>query len=377
MDGTDGRHRQNAASDVGSLALGARYGPAVAPDPAAQHAGASADPMTAPPLRWGVLGPGGIAATFTVAAARHTRSRVVAVGSRSLQRARAFAQEHGVPTAHGSYEQLVADPRVEAVYVATPISEHRDHALLAIAAGRHVLVEKAFTRDAAEAREVFAAGAAAGVFVMEAMWTRFLPHVLALRALVASGAIGDVVSVTADHGQAFTDGSPRRLFAPELAGGALLDLGVYPVSLAHALLGAPRTVTAVGELTSTGVDASVGLLLTHGGGAHGAPAALSTLHTTLRARTATTASVAGTRGRIDVAPPFYAPTSITLTRDDGSATTQDHRVDAGFQHQIAEVAGAVAAERTTSAVMTPGDTVEVMEVLDAARAQVGVVFPGR
>src|SRR5690606_1823835 len=143
---------------------------------------------------------------------------------------------------HGDYEALVTDPEVDVVYVATPHSHHHEHALLAIRAGKHVLVEKAFTQDAAQAREVLDAARAAGVFVMEAMWTRFLPHVAALRGVIARGEIGRVVSVIADHGQQFPFDPAHRLYAPGLAGGALLDLGVYPVSFAHDLLGAPDTV---------------------------------------------------------------------------------------------------------------------------------------
>ncbi len=333
----------------------------------------TADPMDAPPLRWGVLGAGGIAATFVRAVTEHTAGSVVAIGSRSRERAEALARAQGLEpsVAREGYEALVGDGAVDAVYVATPHSHHREHALLAIAAGKPVLVEKAFTRSAGEAREVFAAAEAAGVFVMEAMWTKHLPHARAVRALVADGAIGDVVDVAADHGQNLVHlGPDSRLLAPGLAGGALLDLGVYPVSFVHALLGAPTTTLAAGTLTGTGVDATVSLAL---GWASGVRA---TVHTTLAARTPTTASIAGTAGRIDVEGDFYAPASFTLTRGDGTTLRYDHPVDGGFQHQIAEVARCVAAGATTSSVMSPRDTVEVMEVLDAARAQVGVVYPG-
>ncbi len=331
------------------------------------------DPVDAPPLRWGVIGAGGITATFVRAVTQHTTGSVVAIGSRSLERAAALATAHGLDAsiAREGYDALVADDHVDAVYVATPHSHHREHALLAIAAGRSVLVEKAFTRNAPEAREVFAAAREAGVFVMEAMWTKHLPDVSAIRALVADGAVGEVVHVAADHGQDLVGlGPTSRLLAPELAGGALLDLGVYPVSFVHALLGAPSSVMAAGSLTSTGVDATVSLALGWPGGAR------ATIYTTLAATTTTTASIAGTAGRIDVEGDFYAPTAFTLRRADGTAVRYDRSVDGGFQHEIAEVARCVAEGATASAVMSPRDTVEVMEVLDAARAQVGVVYPG-
>lgn len=330
------------------------------------------DPYDAPPLRWGILGAGGIAGAFAGAVTRHTRSQVVAVGSRDLQRATRFAGEHGIPHAHGSYEALVVDPDIDAVYVATPHSEHRDHALLAIAAGRPVLVEKAFTRDGAHAQEVLAAAGAAGVFAMEAMWTRFLPHMVALRELVASGGIGEPIGLVADHGQDMRHHPPsHRLHDPALAGGALLDLGVYPVSFAHDLFGVPDRITALGSRTATGVDGQVSLALGFG------EVRQASLHTTLWARTATTAVVFGTEGRVELADRFYGPTSFSLVRADGDGWTyRDHVVD-GLQYEAAEVARCVAAGAQQSPVMGWQATLDVMRTLDEARRQVGVVFPAR
>jgi predicted dehydrogenase len=330
-----------------------------------------ADPRTAPPVRWGVLGPGGIARTFARAVRGHTRGDLVAVGSRSAERAAVFADEFGVTRSYGSYEELVADPEVEAVYVATPHSEHRDHALLAIGAGKHVLVEKAFTRNVAEATEVLDAARSAGVFCMEAMWTRFLPHVAALRGALERGEIGEVVAVLADHGQAFGHMPPsHRLHAAELAGGALLDLGVYPVSFAHDVLGVPDRVQAMGSLTPTGVDGQLTIALGYGERVQAA------LHTTLWSRTATTAVVAGTAGRIEVTGPFYAPASVTVHPDGGTPWTFHQDVEGGFQYEIAEAARCIAAGATESPRMTWEMTLDVMRTMDEVRRQVGVVYPG-
>lgn len=329
------------------------------------------EPRTAPPIRWGVLGPGGIAHTFARAVRDHTRGRIVAVGSRSAERAQAFADEYGIPTAYASYEQLVADPQVDAVYVASPHSGHREHALLAIRAGKHVLVEKAFTRNLAEAQEVAAAAHEERVFAMEAMWTRFLPHVVALRGVLERGEIGEVVSLLADHGQAFGHlPATHRLHAPELAGGALLDLGVYPVSFAHDLLGVPDRVVATGSLTPTGVDGQVSIALGYG------ERVQASLHTTLWSRTATTAVIAGTEGRVEVAGDFYRPTSFTVVRDDGSRRTFTQPVDGGFQYQAAEVARCVAEGSLESESITLEDSLAVMRTLDEVRRQVGVRYPG-
>jgi predicted dehydrogenase len=327
--------------------------------------------LAAPPVRWGILGPGGIAAAFTHAVTRHTRGQVVAVGSRSRDRADRFALEWGIPRAHASYEALVADPQVDVVYIASPHSEHLGHALMAIAAGKHVLVEKAFTRNAAEAQRVLDAAGPAGVFVMEAMWTRFLPHVRALHEVIARGEIGEVVGVIADHGQNMRHHPPtHRLHAPELAGGALLDLGVYPVSFAHDLLGTPDRVRALGSLTATGVDGQVSIALGFG------EAAQASLHTTLWARTATTAVVFGSAGRIEVATDFYRPTSFVVVRDDGSRWSYEDAVDDGLQYEAAEVARCVAQGRTQSERMTWQGTLDVMSTMDQVRRQVGVAYPG-
>jgi len=329
------------------------------------------DPASAPPLRWGILGPGGIAHTFARAAQGFTRAELVAVGSRDVTRSQQFAQTYGIPAAHGSYAELVADPQVEAVYVASPHSAHREHALLAIEAGKHVLVEKAFARNEAETREVLDAARDRGVFCMEAMWTRFLPHVAALRGVIERGEIGEVVSVLADHGQAFGHLDPtHRLHAPELAGGALLDLGVYPVSFAHDLLGVPDRVHALGAVTPTGVDGQITIGLGYG------EQRLASLHTTLWTQTATTAVIAGTEGRIEVGTSFYRPTSFTVIRRDGARWTYAQPVEGGFQYQIAEVQHRVARGELESPRMTHQMTLDVMRTMDEVRRQVGVVYPG-
>jgi predicted dehydrogenase len=328
------------------------------------------DPRTAPPIRWGILGAGGIAGAFADAVRTSTRAQLVAVGSRDHVRAERFATAHGIPTTHLGYRDLVEDPQVDVVYVATPHSEHRDHALLAIAAGKHVLVEKAFTRNAGEAEEVFAAARAAGVFVMEAMWTRHLPHVAALHQVIDSGEIGQVVTVQADHGQYFPFDPAHRLYDPALAGGALLDLGVYPVSFAHDLLGVPDEVRAVGRLTETGVDGQIGMALSYGDRAQ------ALLTTTLWARTPTTAAISGTEGTITVEGSFYAPTSFRVQRRDGRSWVFEHPIEHGLQYEAAEVARRVAEGATESPRMTWADTLGVMRTMDDIRAQVGVVYPG-
>lgn len=321
------------------------------------------DPSTAPPLRWGILGPGGIATAFVQALHRHTRQEVVAVGSRSAERADRFARAHGIARAHGSYEALVADDGVDVVYVASPTGLHHDHVGLALAAGRHVLVEKSFTADAGQAADLAARAATSGRLLMEAMWTRFLPHVDVVRQLLAHGSIGPVATVLADHGQRLTPQSAPRLHRRDLAGGALLDLGVYPVSFAAMVLGHPDEVVATGHLASSGVDAEVGAVLRTG-------SAFAVVSTTLRARTPTTASIAGPDGLIELDGAFYTPTSLTLTHAGGGRVSVGPGPIAGSDglcHQAAHLAQLVAEGRHESPLLPVAESVRIMETLDQIR----------
>jgi predicted dehydrogenase len=330
------------------------------------------DPQEAPVLRWAVLGAGGIARQFTRALRLHTRQQVVAVGSRSMQRAQQFAGEFEIERPYGSYEQLVADRSIDIVYVATPHSEHRENALLAIAAGRHVLVEKAFTRNAAEAREVFGAARSADVTVMEAMWTRFLPHMDVVRRLLEDGALGSVQAVSADHGQWFATDPAHRLFAPSLAGGALLDLGIYPISFAHFVLGRPDSITAVGDLTETGVDRQTSIILRAG-------RAQASLNTTLAAVTPTTAAIAGADALLEIPGDFYQPAPLTVTSRGGSRLSRALDPITGHEglcFQAAHLATLVADGRRESPLLPPAETVSVLETIDEIRRQVGFVLPG-
>lgn len=324
-------------------------------------------PSDAPAIRWGILGAGGIAAKFADAVTRHTSATVVAVASRTPGKARAFADRMGIADHHDSYEELLARGDIDAVYVATTHNDHHTPALLAIKAGKNLLVEKAFTQNAAQARQVLDAAAAKGVYVQEAMWARYLPHMVELRAAVARGDIGEVVSIQADHGQQLTH--VPRLMQPELAGGALLDLGVYPISFAHSVLGKPRAIHAVGQMTETGVDGQVAMVLDYG------ERAQAQLSTTLWASTPCMAVVTGTEGRIEVAGVFYTPTTWKLTRKDGTSYEYDGRVDNGFQYQAAEVARNIAAGCTESEILPWASTLEVMEIMDEVRAQIGLVYP--
>src|SRR6201991_4413980 len=316
------------------------------------------------PVRWGVLGTGGIAHTFAEDLSLIDSGVVAAVGSRSQDTADRFADEFGIPARHPSYESLVADPTVDVVYVATPHPSHRDNAILALRAGKPVLVEKPFAMNAAEAAEIVAVAREEKLFAMEAMWTRFLPHIAVIRDWLAEGTLGEIVTVTADHGQWFAEDPKFRLFAPALGGGALLDLGVYPVSFASMVLGTPERIEAMGDPAFTGVDAQTSMLFGYDTGAH------AVLTCTLRAKSPTRAAIVGTDARIEIDGDFYAPAAVTLIPREGEPTrVPSNHEGRGLRHQADEVARRLAAGDLESPLMPLDETIEIMQTMDQVVAQ--------
>jgi predicted dehydrogenase len=324
------------------------------------------------PVRWGIIGTGGIASSFADDLRRLPDAELVAVGSRRQSTADEFAARYDVAQRHASYDALVNDPDVDVVYVATPHPGHYAAAMMAIEAGKAVLVEKAFTVNASEARALVDAARARGVFLMEAMWTRFLPHVRRVRSLVEAGALGDIRQVIADHGQWFERDASSRLFDPALGGGALLDLGVYPVSFASMILGTPSRVTAVSDPAFTGVDATTSIVLQHPDGAH------ASLTTTLQVAGPNRAVIVGTHARVEIDRVFYAPTTFTLIGRNGSVEERwdEPHEGGGLRHEAAEVVRCVRAGLGESAVMPLDETVAIMATMDEVRRQIGLSYPG-
>lgn len=322
-----------------------------------------------PALRWGIVGPGWIAGEFVAAVHRNTGQRFVAVASRSPERGAAFAATHGIEAVTGSTAELAARADVDAVYIATPQNDHLASGLTAIAAGKHVLIEKPLALDASEAQQLADAGRAAGVLVMEAMWSRYLPQSSVVRQLLDDGVFGAIRSVHADHGQRIAAGPSHRLYRPELGGGALLDLGIYPVQFASFVLGAPERVTAVGSRTGTGVDAQSTLVLEH------ADDALATLTTSILARTPTTAAIAGSEATLELAPAFYVPTRFTLSAPEHggrSLTWEDPtglELFDGLSWEATAFARYAGEGRSESPVHTLDETVSILATIDQARAQ--------
>jgi predicted dehydrogenase len=320
------------------------------------------DDMTKP-VRWGVIGTGKIAATFARDLQLIDEGEVVSVGSRRQESADAFGDAFNVARRYDSYEALVADPEVDAVYVGTPHPMHFENASLALKHDKPVLVEKAFTMTATEARDLVALARSKNLFMMEAMWTRFLPHVVALRDLIARGVLGELVMVEADHGQWFDPDPNFRLFAPELGGSAMLDLGVYPVSFASMLLGPPARMVSMVDPAFTGVDGQASMIFGYDSGAQ------ALLTCTSRARSAIRACITGTEARVEIDSDFYAPTSFRLITRTGEVTEYDFDVaPRGLRFEAIEVARCLEAGLGESPVMPLDETVSIMETMERVMA---------
>ncbi|GGT45684.1 oxidoreductase [Streptomyces kurssanovii] len=328
--------------------------------------------MTSDTVRWGVLATGGMAARFVEDLTAMPDAEVVAVASRTEASAKTFADRFGIPRAYGDWASLTTDEDVDVVYVATPHSAHRAAAGLCLEAGKPVLCEKPFTLNAAEAAELVELARLHGTFLMEAMWMYCHPAVRRIAELVREGAIGDVRTVQADFGLAGPFAPDHRLRDPALGGGALLDLGVYPVAFALLLLGEPERVQADALLSPEGVDLNTGMLL--GWPDKGVTALLSC---SITAGTPVTASVTGTAGRIDVPDGFFFPERFVLHRD--GKEPEEFLFDGprdSLHHEAAEVMRAVRAGEKESPLVPLEGTLAVMRTLDAVRERIGVRFPG-
>ena len=344
-------------------------------------AGDDPDPLraTGRPVGWGVVSTGSIAGTVTGDLALLPDVTLAAVSSRRQAGAQEFADRFGFAAAYGDdgsrsgLEQLLADPAVEVVYVATPHAQHVDVVRAALEAGKHVLCEKPFTLNAGQAQELVDLARARGLFLMEAVWTRFLPAMQRVFELAADGSLGTVRWVAAEVGFVAPDDRTARIWAPADGGGALLDLAVYPTLWAWGTLGLPAAVTAVGTLNDEGVDEQDALTLTWASGAQ------AQLTTSIVARSPHSAIVAGDGGwvRTEGEHSVYRPTRLTVQLGDGEPQVEDlGLVGAGYVHELREVTRCVQEGLTESPVMPLADTLAMMRLLDDARAQLGVVYPG-
>jgi predicted dehydrogenase len=323
-------------------------------------------------FRWGVIGAGKIARTM-VSDMLGAGIRVDAVASRDLANAQAFAGEFSLPKAYCSYLELVSDPDIDIVYIATPQAMHRDNALLAISHGKHVLVEKSFALNASQAQDVRVAAEAAGVFAQEAMWTRFLPMHLRIREIIESGSLGRPLRLVADFSRKFEAVLRERLRLPELGAGALLDIGVYPVAFANQFFGAPTSIAASGTIDELGVDLAATIEFGYSSGAS------ASLEYSMLENKGVEATIEFERGRIEIATPWFEQTTFEVFGADGSLVesySERNFAGRGMQFQALDLEARLAAGQRDSELIPISETVKIMAVMDEIRRQLGVVYPG-
>lgn len=324
-------------------------------------------------IRWGILGTGKIAKAFATALKDTPGTTLAAVASRTVDSATKFGQEFGAERFHGSYQALADDPDVDVIYIGTPHPMHHENALMCLNGGKAVLVEKSFTMNLRQAEDIINLARAKTLFVMEAMWTRFMPAVVEAKRIVDSGEIGTPANVTADFGFTSDAGPEHRLFAPELGGGALLDLGIYPLSMSSFFLGAVQGVKAQAEMTETGVDMQTAFTLKHAGGG------VSSCACSLRSRTPTELTISGTKGFVRLHDRFHNADSFTVTLVDGAARSERvvtlPKSGNGYTHEAQEVGRCIRAGLIESPVMPHAETLAIMGTLDEIRAQIGLRYP--
>jgi len=319
-------------------------------------------------FNWGIISTGGIAQQFAKDLTFLGNHKVGAVGSRTKESAEKFAATFG-GTAYGSYEELVSDKTIDGVYVATPHPYHVRDALLALNAGKPVLCEKPFAISAAEAKSMVDAAKKSNVLLMEAMWTRFLPHIAKIRSIIASGAIGTVHTVEASHCQNLYTRPNPRFTEPNLGGGALMDLGIYPVSFAHLILGVPNKITAKAVLTNKKVDAQTSMIFQYASGAQ------AVLNCSIMNQSPCKATISGDKGYIEIDGSFYAPNAFrTKINNEFTEYAKDYEGH-GLREQAREFERCIGAGLKESPLLTPAETITIMESMDEIRRQIGLEFP--
>ncbi len=321
-------------------------------------------------FRWGIISTGRIANDFAVGVSQLPDATVLAVGSRTQEAADAFGDRHGAERRYDSYEALAADSDLDAIYVATPHPFHAPNCIACLEAGVAVLCEKPFTINAAELEQVVTLAREKGLFLMEGMWSRFMPATAKLRELLASGVIGDINIVDIDFGFRAAFNPQHRLFAPELGGGALLDIGIYSLSFASMVLGKPQRVVSMAHLGESGVDENAAIILGYESGA------LTTINTAIRTTTPHQAVINGTLGRITMHPQYWFPQRITLEVYGRETSVMEIPMNGnGFNHEAAEVARCIRNGQLESDIMPLDESLELMRTMDEIRAQWGLRYP--
>lgn len=322
------------------------------------------------PIKWGIVGTGNIAGKFAEALRVSQVAELLAVGSRTQLRADQFGQQFDIPHRYGSYCDLFRDSDVDAIYVSTPHPFHKQNAIDALNAGKAVLCEKPFTVNASQAKELIETARRKNLFLMEAMWTRFLPPIVKLRELLAQGLIGELRMLTADVGYRTGWEPDSRVLSPDLAGGALLGEGVYVISLASMVFGKPSRITGLAHIGSTGVDEQSTAVLAYDEGQ------MAVLCCAIRTALPNEAMIVGTEGSIRLHKEWGGGSKISLSREG----KKDEIIDLpcaknGFVYQIEEVAQCLRTGRTQSSIMPLDESLSIMDTMDELRRQWKLKYP--
>jgi predicted dehydrogenase len=322
-------------------------------------------------LRWGIISTGKIAVQFADGLKQTKGAQLVAVGSRTQDAADEFGARFSIPHRYGSYEELANDPDVDVIYIGTPHSHHYDNSLMCLNAGKHVLCEKAFTVNAKQAKEVIALAKKRKRFIMDAVWSRCLPAYDELRSILAKGTLGDIRMVTVDFGFNFPFNPKDRLFDPKLAGGALLDIGIYGVQLASLVYGRePKKITTSAEFGKTKVDEQSGIIFNYGDGK------MAVITLSMQSETTQEANIMGRAGRVKVNRQFWHPDSLTVTMQ-GKADRLVKRPykGNGYNYEAAHVMDCIREGKLESPLMPVEETLGIMRTMDAVREQWGFKYP--
>ena len=323
-------------------------------------------------FNWGILGAGKIAGKFATDLALLPNANLYAVGSRTLTKAKSFAKQYNFKKAVGSYEALLSDPNLDVVYIATPHSAHCENTLLALEHKVAVLCEKPLAINAKEVRRMVKKAKEKKTFLMEALWTLFLPHILQVKELIKDGVIGEVQSVRADFGFQATYNPASRLFNPALGGGAILDIGIYPLLLAQSILGTPDTITSTAILGETKIDEDINITLTY------EQQKIAHLHASLRSRTPVDAHIYGTKGAIHIPGRWHEPIAHITTFEYNTQRTTKYlmpRHARGYKYEAQAVMSYLQQGLLESPIASWQFSMDLMKTMDTIRKQVGVRYP--
>jgi predicted dehydrogenase len=321
-------------------------------------------------IKWGILAPGNISRKFATGLGSLPDTELLAVGSRSQESAEAFADQFSIPRRYNSYEALVNDPDVDVVYIGSPHSFHKEHTLLCLNAGKAVLCEKPFAINLSEAQQMVKVAREKKLFLMEAMWTRYLPHMVKVREIIDSGTIGEVRMLKADFGFRTEVNPSGRLFDPQLGGGGLLDVGIYPVALAYQLFGTPTEIKTFANLGMTGIDEEATMLFRHSQGQ------MSLLSSAVRLDTPWETFILGTKGRIQIHRPWWSPTNFTLFVN--GKDPEYIKVDCplnGYNYEALEVGRCLREGKLESPIMPLDESLQIMKTLGDLRSEWGLSYP--